>query len=357
MEEGGGEREELADPAEFGLSPELYRVGSGGESSSAGGSYHSNLNAETNGGEEEEGGWAESKPAKEVKGANYGIGLLSFTLQYFPVRKRLRVLLGKAEGLSCGLKAEQELHALVKLCIMPGKNQKQSSRVLKASKEEPAAFNEEFFFDNLAQEEMGRKALWLRLCHQSGKLSHKELVIGDVEVPFSSLDELLSKREIPAVFGLRPRTSQKNGRLNISTCLETDAKRLTINVIKVEELPKSINGSPDPYIKITVSQNGKSQTKQSRAIKSSCNAVYKEAVMFVVGTKGPELEDLEIVLGVYDQAKAGLKDDLIGQCFLGRKAVEKSELDQWKSTRDHPGKEYKATHGLRLPPKPVSQPK
>jgi len=39
--------------------------------------------------------------------------------------------------------------------------------------------------------------------------------------------------------------SQKLGRIRMSCCLEVDARRLTINVVKVDDLPKfGITGAP-----------------------------------------------------------------------------------------------------------------
>uniref|UniRef100_A0A1I8AM80 Ring finger protein 213 n=1 Tax=Steinernema glaseri TaxID=37863 RepID=A0A1I8AM80_9BILA len=42
-------------------------------------------------------------------------------------------------------------------------------------------------------------------------------------------------------------------------------------------------------------------------------------------------------------------DDLIGLAYLGELATDKSELDQWRNTVEHLGKEYKGTHHLKLP--------
>uniref|UniRef100_A0A1I7WY91 PH domain-containing protein n=1 Tax=Heterorhabditis bacteriophora TaxID=37862 RepID=A0A1I7WY91_HETBA len=41
-------------------------------------------------------------------------------------------------------------------------------------------------------------------------------------------------------------------------------------------------------------------------------------------------------------------DDVIGCAYLGIHATDKSELEQWKSTVEHMGKEYKGTHHLKL---------
>ncbi|KAK6049947.1 hypothetical protein COOONC_12548 [Cooperia oncophora] len=42
-------------------------------------------------------------------------------------------------------------------------------------------------------------------------------------------------------------------------------------------------------------------------------------------------------------------DDVIGCAYLGMLAHDKSEIEQWKSTVEHMGKEYKGTHNLKPP--------
>lgn len=44
-------------------------------------------------------------------------------------------------------------------------------------------------------------------------------------------------------------------------------------------------------------------------------------------------------------------DDLIGSAFLGVNAVDKSEMEQWKNTIEHQGKEYKGVHHLKPAPR------
>lgn len=40
-------------------------------------------------------------------------------------------------------------------------------------------------------------------------------------------------------------------------------------------------------------------------------------------------------------------DDVIGSAYLGQLAVDKSEIEQWKNTVEHIGKEYKGSHQLK----------
>ena len=42
-------------------------------------------------------------------------------------------------------------------------------------------------------------------------------------------------------------------------------------------------------------------------------------------------------------------NDVIGSVYLGELAMDKSEIDQWRATMDHWGKEYKGVHALKDP--------
>uniref|UniRef100_A0A0R3RKI0 C2 domain-containing protein n=1 Tax=Elaeophora elaphi TaxID=1147741 RepID=A0A0R3RKI0_9BILA len=100
-------------------------------------------------------------------------------------------------------------------------------------------------------------------------------------------------------------------------------------------------------IRVRLTQNNVTQTKQSRVIKGTCNATYKEAIMFLVKTRSADLEDTSIIVSVHDLSRTTSGDDLIGSVFLGKSAVDKSEHEQWKNTIEHAGKEFKSVHHLK----------
>ncbi|VDD97054.1 unnamed protein product [Enterobius vermicularis] len=98
-------------------------------------------------------------------------------------------------------------------------------------------------------------------------------------------------------------------------------------------------------------QGGSSQVKQSRVLKNTCTAVYKEAVMFLIKTSQEALSDTSIILSVHDLSRTVTGDDLIGLAYLGKNAQDKSEIEQWKNTSEHLGKEYKGVHHLKPTPR------
>ncbi|EPB69253.1 hypothetical protein ANCCEY_11667 [Ancylostoma ceylanicum] len=62
-----------------------------------------------------------------------------------------------------------------------------------------------------------------------------------------------------------------------------------------------------------------------------------------------ESEVTSIILVKNDITKTCTGDDVIGCAYLGVLAHDKSEIEQWKSTTEHMGKEYKGTHNLKPP--------
>ena len=340
----GSDAEIVADPSVLGFDPALYTNTNGASSTGGGGSHCSGSAHSIH---------SASLPAEPTTSGEErprGLGLLHCTLQHFPVRKRLRVNVLKIEGLAGELRPDLEIQPFCKLTMTPGKRQQQQS-VVKRGRD--AVFNQEFFFDSVATEEIDQKQLQIEVCHSSSQKLQKDLDIGEVRIPLRDLtQQLLTKKEVRIVEELKLfSTSKKLGRLHISTCIEKEARRLTINLSKAEDLPKwGIVGAPDVQIRIKMQQgNGPEVIKSSRVLKNTTTAVYKEAVMFLISTKEADLARTKITISVHDLSRSVTGNDVIGSVYLGELAMDKSELDQWRSTMDHWGKEYKGVHALKGP--------
>uniref|UniRef100_A0A1I8B358 C2 domain-containing protein n=1 Tax=Meloidogyne hapla TaxID=6305 RepID=A0A1I8B358_MELHA len=282
-----------------------------------------------------------------------GLGLLHCTLQHFPVRKRLRVNVLKIEGLAGDLRPDLEIQPFCKLTLTSTKKQQSQQQQSVVKRGRDSVFNQEFFFDNFATEEIELKQLQIEVCHSSNQKLQRDLDIGEVRIPLRDLSpQLQTKKEVRIVEELKFYVaSKKLGKLHITTCIEKADRRLTINLIKVEDLPKwGIIGAPDVQIRIRMQQaNGPEVVKCSRIIKNTTSAVYKEAVMFLVSTREVDLARTKITISVHDLSRSVTGNDTIGFVYLGELASDKSEVDQWKSTMDHWGKEYKAVHTLKCP--------
>ncbi|KRZ67084.1 Synaptotagmin-4 [Trichinella papuae] len=287
--------------------------------------------------------------SKEGTSFSSGFGFLHFSIQYFPVRKRLRVLVIKAEGLILPTKRDIVLNTFLKIFLSPGKQQKQRSRrLIKHAKD--AVYNEEFFFVNITEDDIKTKSVEIRLCNHATKQFHNDRVIGEVKLPLHAVPQLWSKQEIHFIRNLSPKQVKKLGRIHLGITLEASARRLTINIAKIDDLPKyGIYGPPDPYVRITLNQNQVTQSKQTRTLKNTCNPVFREAVMFLVSVGEEDLENTSLVVSVMDALRPNCPSSVIGEVILSKIAEEKSCAEQWRMMLASPGKEIKASHTLKNP--------
>uniref|UniRef100_A0AC35U7W2 C2 domain-containing protein n=1 Tax=Rhabditophanes sp. KR3021 TaxID=114890 RepID=A0AC35U7W2_9BILA len=278
-----------------------------------------------------------------------GLGLVTCTLQHFPVRKRFRVTVIKVEGLAGELKPDMELLPFCRVSLAPAKNSKAQDSAVKRGRD--VAFNQEFFFDNVAVEDLENKTITVVFLHQPAAKLQKETEIGEFSIELKDFPLLTTKKEVKIVDELKVKfNSKKIGKIYFSTQVVKEAKTLTINLNKVEDLPKwGLCGAPDVCVRVSVTQaDGKVQTKQSRVLKNTCKAVYQESIMFLISTKVGDLRKTQITISAIDMQRHGTGDDVIGSSYLGSIAMDKSEVEQWKNTIEHLGKEYKASHHLKL---------
>uniref|UniRef100_A0A0N4ZWR7 C2 domain-containing protein n=1 Tax=Parastrongyloides trichosuri TaxID=131310 RepID=A0A0N4ZWR7_PARTI len=288
---------------------------------------------------------------------NKGLGLVTCTLQHFPVRKRLRVTVMKVEGLAGELKPSLEILPFCRVTLLPGKNAKSQDSVVKRGRD--AVFNQEFFFDNVTTEDLDSKQVQVIFLHQSSQKLHKDAEIGEFTIELKDFPLLHDKKEVKIVDELKVKfNTKKLGKIYFSTQILKEAKTLTINVNKVEDLPKwGLIGAPDVCVRVTVIQGeNKIQTKQSRVLKNTCKAVYQESIMFLISTKLNDLKKTQVIISAIDMQRHGTGDDVIGSAYLGCIAMDKSEIDQWKNTIEHIGKEYKASHHLKLEQPEIKEP-
>ncbi|CAL1527727.1 unnamed protein product, partial [Lymnaea stagnalis] len=118
-------------------------------------------------------------------------GDVKFSFQYFPATKRLKVIIIRAEGLRFPEKPELVLNPFFKVCLMPGKLQKQSSEPVRQTC--APVLDKEFFFTELNLEEMKNLRLRIMAFHKAHHLKLPEY-LGEVNVPLSNYDLLMENR-------------------------------------------------------------------------------------------------------------------------------------------------------------------
>uniref|UniRef100_A0A1I7YLI6 C2 domain-containing protein n=1 Tax=Steinernema glaseri TaxID=37863 RepID=A0A1I7YLI6_9BILA len=147
-------------------------------------------------------------------------------------------------GLAGELRPDLDLQPICKVNLSPGKAKTQQVSIVKRGRD--AVFNHEFFFDHVSTEDIDDKIMSLSVCHQSTQKLQKDIVIGEIHLPLRDVAGLSSKKEVRIVEELKHHINPKKlGKLYITSCIEKDARRLTINLIKAEDLPKwGITGAP-----------------------------------------------------------------------------------------------------------------
>ena len=118
-------------------------------------------------------------------------GDVKFSFQYFPATKRLKVILIRAEELRFPEKPELSLNPFFKVCLMPGKLQKQVTETARQTR--APLLNKEFFFNDLGLEEMKSLRLRIMAFHKAHHLKLPEY-LGEVNVPLSNYDLLMENR-------------------------------------------------------------------------------------------------------------------------------------------------------------------
>ena len=113
------------------------------------------------------------------------LGEVKLSLQHFEKHNSLKVTLIKAENLGGQGRGGNSTNSLVKLCLMPGKQQRQSSAIIKHTRD--PVFNQQFTFCGITKDDLTSLTLKLRFFHKHSNLRREEL-LGEVNVAMAKLD-------------------------------------------------------------------------------------------------------------------------------------------------------------------------
>ncbi|KAG8440221.1 hypothetical protein GDO86_006126 [Hymenochirus boettgeri] len=111
-------------------------------------------------------------------------GILRLSSEYCTETLRLRIRLVSAEALFGPSVDSKNISCLISLSIIPGKNQKQKSTLIRGSRN--PIFNEDFYFEGLEPHDLLQKSLKLKALNKSS-CSWKENVLGKVKVNLVSV--------------------------------------------------------------------------------------------------------------------------------------------------------------------------
>ena len=113
------------------------------------------------------------------------LGELKLAIKYSEDERELKVTAIRAENLGGSLRQENNINPYLKLCLVPGKMQKQTSAIYKHCKN--PVFQQDFWFNDVCLDELQRMRLRIRVCSKGHHIIGDEF-LGEVQVTLSDLD-------------------------------------------------------------------------------------------------------------------------------------------------------------------------
>ena len=129
-------------------------------------------------------------------------GELKFSFQYLAASQQLKVTLIKAENLGGQSRDTLTVNSYVKVYLMPGKVQKQTSHVIKQTKF--PLYNQEIYFHSMCLDDLHNMALRLKIFSKGFNLKMTEF-IGEITIPLDGYDLLVDNRIWKDLEGRRER--------------------------------------------------------------------------------------------------------------------------------------------------------
>ncbi|XP_071943590.1 synaptotagmin-10-like [Antedon mediterranea] len=200
----------------------------------------------------------------------------------------------------------------VKLMLEPYPDRKVKVSTVQKRSLNPV-FNETFKFPGTF-EDLSSQTLRLKV-YDFDKMKRHD-IIGEVVIPLADVDisrqvEIWADLEIPSL------KQDDLGDILFSLSYLPTAERLTIVVIKGRDLkPMDIDGSSDPFVKVSLMKGGKKVRKKKTTVKrSTCSPVWNEALAFNIPSAELKTNyNLEIQVIDYDLVG---KNDIVGYVKVG----------------------------------------
>lgn len=278
------------------------------------------------------------------------LGKLHFKLRYNFDKNALVVTIVKCTDLPAKDQGLTSSDPYVKLQLLPDKQHKVKTRVLR--KTLSPLYDEDFTFYGINYSQL--QNITLHFIVLSFDRYSRDDIIGEVVAPLAHLDLANTEAMLSLTREISPRAlkvrSQGRGELLVSLCHQPAANRLTVVVLKARNLPKmDITGLSDPYVKIYLLYNGQRVAKKKTHVKKrTLNPVFNESFVFdlPVGVEGLDSISLEFLLLDWDRVT---KNEVIGRLELGgtRAAACGSASHHWSEVVTSPRRQIAEWHKLR----------
>ncbi|XP_063433196.1 synaptotagmin-9-like isoform X2 [Mytilus trossulus] len=283
-------------------------------------------------------------------------GELKFAFHFLAASRLFKVTIIKAENLGGVAKTEYNINSYCKVYLMPGKIQKQTTDMIKHTKN--PIFSHELTFHSLTLEQLHSMVLRIKILHKAHNLKLPEF-LGHVDVSLDNFDLMTENRMWKDIDGKKER--EDIGSLEVSLIFLPREGNLIVGVKQAKGLPHhQITGPPVglllppcrfgskghyryrrfyPYVKVELSQPNRSVSrKQTKTKKNTSDPIYDETFNFSISPKMDDLAYTTLTIATYDHEKLR-SDELIGQIKFGVGAVQEGEIDMWEKCINSPGVE------------------
>ncbi|XP_045156810.2 synaptotagmin-4-like [Mercenaria mercenaria] len=259
-------------------------------------------------------------------------GELKFSFQYLAASKQFKVTIIKAENLGGHQKQDKNVNAYAKLCLMPGKIQKQTTAVIKKTRN--PVFEQDMYFHHISLEELHSMALAIKLFSKSVNFKSHEF-IGEVYIPLDNYDVMVENRIWKDLESHKDR--EDLGFLSIGLKFNPGLGILTVNTEQARQLPlHPITGAPNPYVRVEVTQPYRSVIKHQTSVhKNEANPSFEQSFSFDVSPHADDMYATSVNVLVYDHDRFR-SDVLIGQVVLGCLATEVGQYGHWQEMLENP---------------------
>lgn len=288
----------------------------------------------------------ETKEKEVIEEKPTQLGQLHFRLRYNSEKHALLVTIVRCSDLPARDPNTGSSDPYVKLQLLPEKQHKVKTRVLRRTL--CPVYDEDFTFYGINPNQL--QATTLHFVVLSFDRYSRDDVIGEVVCSMAGLDTehldktlALSREIAPRHFKIR---SQGRGELLVSLCHQPAANRLTVVVLKARNLPKvDITGLSDPYVKIYLLYNQQRIAKKKTHIKKrTVNPVFNESFVFEVPyNEGLDNLSLEFLVLDWDRVT---KNEVVGRLELGPRGSPAAQ-QHWLEVCNSPRRQIAEWHKLR----------
>ncbi|XP_074602491.1 synaptotagmin-4-like [Brevipalpus obovatus] len=276
------------------------------------------------------------------------LGQLYFKLKYNYEKQALCVIIEKCSGLCSERDGNQELDPYVKLQLIPSKQHKVKTRVLRRTAN--PVYDEEFVFYGITADMLATTNLQFMVL--SFDRYSRDNVIGKIYYQLDHLHFDTLEKQISVVQDLSPPSlriqSQGKGEILISLCYAPAASRLTVVILKARGLPKmdnGISGLCDPFVKIYLNyKNQRIAKKKTHVKKHTLDPVFNESFVFDV-PQGEGLDNLSLEFTMFDYDRV-TRNEVVGKVEVGMKA-QGNGAKHWRDVAASPRRQIAEWHKLQ----------